>query len=164
MYRRFSCQFLTLPAISHFFFVSSYNMSDINGNSNGYLSYLYGEQHAEDLERARRALFVSNVGALVASLAAFDSTDATRLSSKRHAGRLAGATNIKQKGKKLDVDDNLSRMDHRLFRRKYRMNRDSFYNLLDILEPHLPRELSQTHQSLNHKSSRLCMALRYCAG
>ena len=89
-------------------------MSDIDDN--GDLSYLYGEKHAKDLERARRALFVFNMGALVASLAAFDSTGgAARLSSKRHAGRLVGAKNIKQK--RLDVDNHFSssRMDHLAF-------------------------------------------------
>ena len=40
--------------------------------SNDYLDYVYGEQHAEDLERARQSLFLSDMGAFLASFVAFD--------------------------------------------------------------------------------------------
>ena len=132
-----------------------------------YLCHLYGEQYAEDLERLRRDLFVSDMGALVASIAAFNSASAARQSMK-HGGGVLGAKHVKRQ--RLDVDDHFSRMDHRLFCKKYRMGKDSFYTLLDILEPHMKstgedrgRPGSVPNGPIT-KSSRLSMALRYCAG
>ena len=141
-------------------------MSD--NNNNAYLHHLYSEQYAEDLERAGRAVFTADVAAMFAGLAAFNSAEAGRQSPKRHAGRIGGAKTFKRQ--RLDIVDHFNRMDPRLFRRKYRMIKTSFYTLLDILDPYLPstgEDRAKPGSVPNGpitKSSRLSMALRYCAG
>ena len=84
-----------------------------------------------------------------------------------HTGRQTGAQTIKRVRK--DMDEYLGSMDGRLFRRKYRMERDSFYRLLDILGDHLPstgekRKRGMTPNGPITKAARLSMAIRYCAG
>ena len=141
-------------------------MSDIN--THDYLRHLYSEQHAQDLERARRALFLSDVGAMVASISAFTLFDTFGTASSTYRGGTQGARLIKRK--RLDVDEHFKIIGRRLFRRKYRMDKTSFYKLLDILEPYLPQsgaDRSRPGSVRNGpitKTSRLAMALRYCAG
>ena len=136
--------------------------------SNNYLDYVYGEQHAEDLERARQSLFLSDMGAFLASFVAFDVAGAGSRMPKWQAGRIGGTKNVKRT--RLDVDAHLLQMDCNSFRRKYRMNRDSFYKLLDILEPHIAGtgKNRATPGGIPNgpitKASRLSMAIRYCAG
>ena len=60
-------------------------------------------------------------------------------------------------------------MDAQLFKRKYRMTKDSFFRLLDIVKDHLPstgekRPSGATQNGHITKMARLSMALRYCAG
>ena len=108
---------------------------------------------------------MSDVGALFGSIATFTSTDGESLEPRR--GRAPGSTTIKRK--RLDVDAHLRSMDPKLFRKKYRMSFESFYKLLDILEPHLRstgenRKRGSTPNGPITKSARLSMALRYFAG
>ena len=138
-------------------------MSDFGTNDFG--RHLYNEQFADDLQRCQRSTFVSDVGSLFASIAAFTSTDALLIGGK---GRVPGSKNVKRQ--RLDLDERLKSMDQKLFRRKYRMGYDSFYRLLDILEPYLPGtgEKRKTPGGVPNgpitKSARLSMALRYFAG
>jgi hypothetical protein len=58
-------------------------------------------------------------------------------------------------------------MDDKLFCRKYRMEKSSFYTLLDIIEPHmridgLVRSRGATPNGPITHASRLSMSLRYC--
>ena len=106
-------------------------MSDFGTNDFG--RHLYNEQFADDLQRCQRSTFVSDVGSLFASIAAFTSTDALLIGRK---GKVPGSKTIKRQ--RLDLDERLKSMDQKLFRRKYRMGFDFFYRLLDILEPYLP--------------------------
>ena len=133
--------------------------------SNGFERNLYGEQAADDLRRHQKSIFVSDVGALMASIVAFTSSDVSPLNA--HKGRSPGSKNIKRK--RLNVDEHFLSMDPALFRRKYRMGFDSFYKLLDILEPHLKdtgedMKFGSTPNGPITKSARLSMALRYFAG
>ena len=139
-------------------------MSDIYKND--YLQHLYSEQYAEDLERVQNVLFASQTGSVLASLTDFTWTsDPT---PKRHEGRADGSKTIKRI--RLDMDEHISIMDQRLFRRKYRMDKIAFYKLLDILSSYLPStgEKRKKPGSVSNgpitKSARLSMALRYCAG
>ncbi|KAL9191554.1 hypothetical protein ACHAXT_001260 [Thalassiosira profunda] len=132
-------------------------MSDIA--SNNYQRHLFGEDQAELLE----AEVMAQAAAAAATVGMF-------ALGKRNTyqGRAEGARTVKRK--RLDVDDHFSSMDHRLFRRKYRMGKASFYKLLDILRPYLPStgEVRSRPGSVPNgpisKASRLSMALRYCAG
>ena len=143
-------------------------MSDISDND--YLRNLYSEQQADESDQARQAIFSSQVGLVMASLAALDPCEygGGLTSKKRRRGKPEGAKNVKRT--RLDVDRHSMMMDKRLFRKKYRMDKTSFHKLLDILEPYLPstgEERSRPGSVPNGpitKSSRLSMALRYCAG
>ena len=101
----------------------------------------------------------------MASIVAFTSLDVSLLNA--HKGRSPGSKTIKRK--RLNVDEHFLSMDPALFRRKYRMGFDSFYKLLDILEPHLKdtgedMKFGSTPNGPITKSARLSMALRYFAG
>ena len=135
-------------------------MSD--NNNNAYLHHLYSEQYAEDLERAGRAVFTADVAAMFAGLAAFSSAEAGRQSPKRHAGRIGGAKTFKRQ--RLDIVDHFNRMDPRLFRRKYRMIKTSFYTLLDILDPYLPstgedRSIRNRYSNTPHSRYHIALSL-----
>ena len=149
-----------LPLIFHLLLatMSSLGNNDFEGN-------LYSEQLADVLQRHQKLTFASDVGALFASIATFTSTDASLLNPRK--GRTPGSKTIKRQ--RLDVDEHLKSMPPALFWRKYRMGFDSFYKLLDILEPHLPatgedRKSGATTNGPISKSARLSMALRYFAG
>ena len=67
------------------------------------------------------------------------------------------------------MDSYLTSMDESFFQRKYRMNKISFFRLLDILSDHLPvtgekRKRGTVPNGPITKCARLSMALRYCAG
>ena len=133
--------------------------------SNGFERNLYGEQTADDLHHYQKSIFVSDVGALMVSIVTFTSADVSSLNTQK--GRSPGSKTIKRK--RLNVDEHFLSMDPAMFRRKYRMGFDSFYKLLDILEPHLgdtgeDMKFGSTPNGPITKSARLSMALRYFAG
>ncbi len=89
------------------------------------------------------------------------------MSGVKRKGRKPGAKT--QKRVRLDVDEVFRTMDARVFRRKYRMDKDSFYNLLYIIKEHLPstgedRTRGAVPNGVITHSSRLSMALRIAAG
>ena len=139
-------------------------MSDTN--SNKYASYLYHESAAEELKAAQHTAFISQVSSAVASIAMF-TTMGIKKRGSNFTGRVAGSKTKKRK--RLDVDQYIVEMDLTFFCRKYRMSKNSFYNLLDIIKPHLPTYGSQRSRGANPNGTitaeaRLSMALRYCAG
>ena len=126
---------------------------------------------AEQDAALEQATFLSQVASAVASIAMFTSSYGM-IASKRNnhtggGGRVLGSTTKKRK--RLDMDVYIHDMDAKLFRRKYRMEKKSFYDLLDIIKPHLrsdgsDRKRGATPNGAISSESRLSMALRYCAG
>jgi len=140
-------------------------MSDIN--SAEYTSYLTGEAEAEHDAALQNTAFLSQVSSAIASIAMFTTSKVCGSSKEQssHASRAPGSKTKKRK--RLDMDKYMSDMDAKLFRRKYRMEKSSFYNLLDIIEDHLPkgeRKQGKTPNGPITNAARLSMALRYCAG
>jgi hypothetical protein len=84
-------------------------------------------------------------------------------------GRNLDAKTIKRL--RVNVDDYISKMSGREFRRCYRMDKELFciINILDIISPHLRSDGSArkcgatTNGPITHEAL-LSMALRYCAG
>ena len=66
-------------------------MSDFGTNDFG--RHLYNEQFADDLQRCQRSTFVSDVGSLFASIAAFTLTDVLLIGRK---GRVPGSKTVKR--------------------------------------------------------------------
>ena len=95
-------------------------------------AHLYSEQYAEELELVQRTLVASQIGSAISNIAAISLLDDTSLKSR---GRPIGSMNVKRQ--RLDVEAHLNAMDHRLFRRKYRMGKESFFKLYDIVAPHM---------------------------
>jgi hypothetical protein len=137
-------------------------MSDINSAS--YLANLYDENY----EDVRLATILGQLSSAIASIAAFTLfADHDGEPASNYAGRAVGAKTKKRKRR--DMDDYLGSMDPKLFRRKYRMDKSSFYRLLDIIEDRLPRTGEKRSRGATPngpitKAARLSMALRYCAG
>ena len=78
----------------------------------------------------QRTLVASQIGSAISNIAAISLLDDT--SSKRR-GRPVGSMNVKRQ--RLDVEAHSNAMDHRSFRRKYRMGKESFFKLYDIVAP-----------------------------
>jgi len=90
------------------------------------------------------------------------------VSPSKQLGRKPGSKTKKRV--RLDVDEAFKSMDDHHFRRKYRMSRESYYILLDIIKEHLPptgekraKPGSVPNGPITH-SARLSMALRIAAG
>ena len=86
---------------------------------------------------------------------------------KNKSGRKKGAKTIKRE--RPDMDDYLGDIHPALFKRMYRMEKKSFWILLDIIGPHLPntgvkRKFGSVPNGPITESTRLSMALRYFAG
>ncbi|EJK44605.1 hypothetical protein THAOC_36845 [Thalassiosira oceanica] len=82
-------------------------------------------------------------------------------------GRDRGAKTIKRE--RLDMEPYIEKMEERPFRRKYRMSKEAFMTLFEIVKPHMPddgtlRKRGRTPNGNITKLHRLSMALRYCAG
>lgn len=113
-------------------------------------------------ETYRNAL-IAQVSAAVASTAAFFMfNDGGRL----HGTRL-GAKIIERERK--DVESYINKMDNKSFRRRYRMGKEAFWSLLDIIEDNLEstgekRKRGATPNGNITKASRLSMAIRYFSG
>ena len=116
---------------------------------------------ADENEHARQAYILSQIAAAVASAVAFFSFD------DDSDGRLPGAKTIKRQRR--DMEQYIEHMNHRLFRRRYRMNKLAFGTLLDIIGGHLPntgekRKRGAVPNGPISKMARLSMALRYFSG
>jgi hypothetical protein len=105
----------------------------------------------------------SQVSAAIASTANFLCLD----SDSNYEGRTPGSLGVKRN--RLNIDDYVARLDERNFRRKYRMNKEAFRLLLDIVSPHMPetgenKKKGGVPNGPITLGSRLSMALRYFAG
>lgn len=117
----------------------------------------------EDEFYRHRAKLLSQVSAAIACSATFFSLD----DDGNYRGRIPGSTTIRRKRRNMDTY--IGRMDDRHFRRKYRMDKEAFWMLLEIIEDHLPstgekRKLGAVPNGPISKAARLSMALRYFAG
>ena len=152
-----------LIVITNIIFKSFLTMSDIN--SHAYLANLISEGGYELLQ----ATILSQLSAAIGSIASrllyeFDSGDGNK---SNLPGRKSGAK-TKPRDRR-DMDSYFTSMDEGFFQRKYRMNKISFFWLLDILSDHLPvtgekRKRGTVPNGSITKCACLSMALRYCAG
>eukprot|EP00970_Alexandrium_tamarense_P015210 scaffold4840_cov113-Alexandrium_tamarense.AAC.2 len=97
-------------------------------------------------ERAkRRRILVGYTSANATIATSVLSSSGKALSN--HRGRVPGAKTIKRE--RLDVAQSCHDMNDRHFGRRYRMDKESFWILLDIIEPHLPStgEMDAVHKS-----------------
>ena len=107
-------------------------MTDIN--SDAYLGHLLGEDEYNNLQ----STILSQVASAISSIgciAVFGAGNADGETSS-YSGQSAGAHNKKRKRK--DMEEYIVEMDATVFRRKYRMDKLSFFKLLDILGYHMP--------------------------
>jgi hypothetical protein len=88
------------------------------------------------------------------------------LKQRKKKGRLTGSVNIKRKRR--DINEHFASLGPDIFRKMYRMNRDEFEKLHELLLPRLPnikkRSRGGTPNGDICSRTRLCMALRFCAG
>ena len=106
---------------------------------------------------------LSQVSAAIVSTANFFYLDR----DSNYEGRIPGALGVKRA--RLNIDDYVARLDDRNFRRKYRMDKEAFWLLLNIVSPHMPetgenKEIGGVPNGPITHGSRLSMALRYFAG
>ena len=137
-------------------------MSSVNNVS--YLDHLISE---DDFEIRQRAI-LAQLSSAMSSIASFTVfSDITERKTSTRSGRMPGSETLKRQRR--DMDKYFHGMDDRLFRRKYRMDKTSFYRLLDIIQDHLPStgengKFGAVPNGVISKTARLSMALRYCAG
>ena len=110
------------------------------------------------------ATLLKQAAAAIASSAAFFCLDQN---DTNYTGRDEGAKTIKRERR--DIEEYIGGLDDRNFRRKYRMDKDAFWLLLDIIETRLPstgedRKRGAVPNGPITKAARLSIALRYFAG
>ena len=126
------------------------------------------DEEDEEDEEEKRVAFICQCASTITSIAAFENYwDNFRMVNKNQRGRQPGSKTIVRL--RIDMDKYVDEMDVKLFRRKYRMEKSSFYTLLDIIEPHmrtdgLVRSRGATPNGTITHASRLSMSLRYFAG
>jgi hypothetical protein len=98
--------------------------------------HLANEDDFELRSRAKKRRVAVGIASAVANIASSIVSFAGR-SFNYGGGRKSGAKTIKRD--RVDIDKQIHQLDDRHFRRKYRMDKDSFYQLLDIISPHLPQ-------------------------
>ena len=118
----------------------------------------------------RQATLLGQLSVVIASVRAFKlgkrppAYEDTPLSP--HQGRVPGAKTKKRLRR--DMDDMFMSMDSHSFKRRYRMDKQSFYDLLDIIGDHIPSTGENLIKGvvpngpITH-TARLSMALRYFA-
>ena len=112
--------------------------------SSSYNDFLVSESAAKAGASIRRASFATQVASIMINAAAFTSNILSYGSKKRksspsnHAGR-PEMTKTKKR-ERLDMLKYITKMDEREFQRKYRMDKPSFYQLLDIIKYMLPSD------------------------
>ncbi len=124
--------------------------------------FLYDEDAEDAFMVAKRRRFTVDAAHAAASIAS------AAVSPRKQLGRKPGSKTKKRV--RLDVDRAFRSMDDHHFRRKYRMSKESYYILLDIIKEHLPptgekrsKPGSVPNGPITH-SARLSMALRIAAG
>ena len=134
-----------------------------------YSKFLQSEDAAEEGESLRKATFAAHVASVVANAAAFVSTTGRKRKSSgsNHAGRPLG-TKTKRRVR-TDMETYFAGLDDRAFRRKYRMDKQSLFDLHDMIKGNMPsdgtvRKKGATPNGAITHLHRLSMALRYFAG
>ena len=115
--------------------------------------------------------FISDIAPAIACIASFALHDSfgedERSKENVRAGRQPGSRTKKRK--RTDMIEYLTEMDDLLFRRRYRMSRESFFRLLGIIGGRLPdtgkeRQRGAVPNGPISKEARLSMALRVFSG
>ncbi|EJK74099.1 hypothetical protein THAOC_04245 [Thalassiosira oceanica] len=136
-----------------------------------YTRFLQSEASAEEEASLRKANFAAHVASVLANAAAFvsnsaDSARKRKAPESNHAGRPAG-TKTKRR-ERTDMSKYLGGLDDRAFRRKYRMDKQSFFDLLDIIKGKMPsdgtvRKRGATpNGAITHSISGSSFATTYC--
>eukprot|EP00956_Cyclotella_meneghiniana_P027297 scaffold60930_cov73-Cyclotella_meneghiniana.AAC.1 len=81
---------------------------------------------------SHKARFMTQISAAMASVMAFVAFQ----SDESGGGRQPGASTIKRQRK--DIEDYIERINDRSFRRRYRMDKNAFWMLLELVSPYLP--------------------------
>jgi hypothetical protein len=157
-----------LPSFGDYFYAMTMSRNH-SKRGDKYKQYLADEDEFDLHERAKRRRILIGYASAIATIATSVLSSAGKTVSN-HQGRLPGAKTIKRE--RLDVAQSCHDMSDRHFHRRYRMDKESFWNLLDIIKPHLP----STGESRVRGSicpipngpishiARLGMALRIAAG
>ena len=121
--------------------------------------------HHMYLPKGQQHLLLAQITSLLTSVAAFDYLDC--LEDHMDSGRKEGAETVRRE--RLDMNKYIAQAEERGFRRRYRMNKDAFWTLLDIIERHLPstgekRKRGAVPNGPISKAARLSMAIRFFAG
>lgn len=99
-------------------------------------------------------------------LLTYDDTNTQLSSNGNYKGRPRGTHTVKRKRR--DIEELFSELTDDGFRRMFRMRRDSFWKLYDIIEPNMPnprkRKRGKTPNGPIPTANRLAMALRYFCG
>lgn len=108
---------------------------------------------------------LGQVSSAIASIASFFNLES--ITNDLLKGRAIGSCTIKRQRRNMDTY--IGGMNDRNFRRKYRMTKEAFWTLLDIIERHLPssgekRKRGAVPNGPITKAARLSMALRYFSG
>lgn len=125
------------------------------------------DEHEYDLrQQAKRQRVVAGYVSVITNIAASIISFGGKVISN-HQGRMPGAKTKKRE--RLDVEKHIKDMSDKHFRRRYRMDKKSFWNLLDIIKGDLPstgevRERGTVPNGPITHEARLSMALRIAAG
>ena len=139
-----------------------------NRRRDAFEQYLANEDEYDFIHQAKRQKAMVGYASAIANIAASITAFAGKKFSN-HQGRAPGAKTVKRK--RLDVEEMCHNMSDKHFRRRYRMDKDSFWRLLHIIEDHLPstgenrsrRRGAVPNGPISH-AARLSMALRIAAG
>ena len=146
----------------------------IDCHSDNFTQYLFDENDAAEKYVDEQISMLKHVVSFMGTAASFAANSYRRKrkhdetsSGTTNRGRKPGANTIKRQ--RLNIEEYIRTMPAREFRRRYRMDKASFYNLLDVISPHLPsngsvRKRGATPNGIITHKARLSMALRYCAG
>eukprot|EP00804_Cyclotella_cryptica_P015677 CCRYP_003650-RA/>CCRYP_003650-RA protein AED:0.33 eAED:0.23 QI:0/0/0/1/0/0/2/0/233 len=126
------------------------------------------EQHENHQDSySSQALLLGKVSSAVVSVASFFLAEDQAFQTSIHAGRDIGSSNVKRIRTNMDIY--ICRMPERSFQCKYRMNKEAFWTLLEIIERNLPntcekRKRGAVPNGPISRAARLSMALRYFSG
>lgn len=157
------------PSFGDYFYAMTMS-SNHSKRRDKYEQYLADEDEFDLHERAKRRRILIGYASAIATIATTSVLSTSGKALSIHRGRVPGAKTIKRE--RLDVAQSCHDMNDRHFRRRYRMDKESFWILLDIIEPHLPSTgesrvrgsiCSIPNGPITH-TARLSMALRIAAG
>ena len=140
-------------------------MSRSGSDPFNYQEYLDEEEELDALHQAKRRKEAIIYASAIATVAAASIPFGALASA--HQGRVPGSVTVKRQ--RLAVDDYCQTLSDKHFRRRYRMGKESFWNLLHIVGDHLPStgEIRTNgcvpNGPISH-AAHVSMALRIAAG